>query len=70
MESRGYSLKKCEDIIASQNDLNFYCLQSDKFLDEHPETDYKGIRVIQNNTSIEDLMKEADKVMEDINGRI
>ena len=70
MESRGYSLKKCEDIIASQNDLNYYCLQSDKFLDEHPETDYKGIRIIQNNTSIEDLMKEADKVMEDINGRI
>ena len=70
MESRGYSLKKCEDIIASQNDLDYYRSQSDKYLNEHPETNYTGIRVIQNNTSIEDLTKEADKVMEDINGRI
>ena len=70
MESRSYSLKKCEDIISSQNDLDYYRSQSDKYLNEHPETNYTGIRVIQNNTSIEDLTKEADKVMEDINGRI
>lgn len=70
MESRGYSLKKCEDIIASQNDVDYYCLQSEKFIKDNPNTDYKGIKIIQNNTSIRDLTDKADKVMEDINGRI
>ena len=70
MESRGYSLKKCEDIIASQNDVDYYCLQSEKFIKDNPKTDYKGIKIIQNNTSIRDLTDKADKVMEDINGRI
>ena len=70
MESRGYSLKKCEDIIASQNDVDYYCLQSEKYIKDNPKTDYKGIKIIQNNTSIRDLTDKADKVMEDINGRI
>ena len=70
MESRGYSLEKCANIIANQNGLDYYCLQSDIFSNENPESDYYGIRVIQNNSSTEDLKDAIDEVMEDINGRL
>ena len=70
MESRGYSLEKCENIIANQNDVDYYWLQSDIFSNENPESDYYGLRVIQNNSSTEDLKDAIDEVMEDINGRL
>ena len=70
MESRGYSLEKCENIIAKQNDLDYYCLQSDIYMNENPDSDYYGIRIVPNNSNIEDLYDVTDKVMEEINGRI
>ena len=70
MESRGYSLEKCKSIIAKQNDLDYYCLQSDKYLNENPDSDYYGLRIVPNNSNIEDLYDVTDKVMEEINGRI
>ena len=70
MESRGYSLEKCESIIAKQNDLDYYCLQSDIYMNENPDSDYYGIRIVPNNSNIEDLYDVTDKVMEEINGRI
>ena len=70
IESRGYSLEKCENIIARQNDLDFYLSQSDIFMNENPDSQYGGIRVIINNSGIEDLHDLTDKIMEDINGRI
>ena len=70
MESRGYSLEKCESIIAKQNDLDYYCLQSDIYMNENPDSDYYGIRIVPNNSNIEDLYEVTDKVMEEINGRI
>ena len=70
MDSRGYSLEKCESIIAKQNDLAYYCLQSDIYMNENPDSDYYGIRIVPNNSNIEDLYDVTDKVMEEINGRI
>ena len=70
METRGYSLEKCESIIAKQNDLDYYCLQSDIYMNENPDSDYYGIRIVPNNSNIEDLYEVTDKVMEEINGRI
>ena len=70
MESRGYSLEKCKSIIAKQNDLAYYCLQSNIYMNENPDSDYYGIRIVSNNSNIEDLYDVTDKVMEEINGRI
>lgn len=70
MESRGYSLEKCEKIIAAQNNIDFYERQSDIFLNENPDTNYTGLRVLENNSTVVDLYLLTDKVMEEINGRI
>ncbi|MCR5846843.1 MAG: dephospho-CoA kinase [Lachnospiraceae bacterium] len=70
METRGYSLEKCENIMAFQNDTDYYIRSSDLFSEKNPFAEYYGIRVLQNNEGKNELYSKIDNAMEEINGRI
>lgn len=70
METRGYSLEKCESIMAFQNDTDYYIRSSDLFSEKNPFAEYYGIRVLQNNEGKNELYSKIDNAMEEINGRI
>ena len=69
MSSRDYSLEKCESIIAMQHDTVFYENANNEYLKKTKRKDYFGFRIINNDSTPENLYEQIDKAMEEINGR-
>ena len=70
MSSRGYSLEKCESIIGLQHCSDFYENANDEYLKKTERKDYYGLKIINNDSTPEDLYDQIDKAMEEINGRL
>lgn len=70
VESRGYSVEKCRDIIGNQSDVSFYKASSDNYELNSERNDYFGYYLIENNGNETDLNKMTDKAMEELHERI
>ena len=66
IESRGYSLEKCENIIASQHDTLYYMNADSAYRDRISRDDYYGFKTVLNNSTIEDLYRNIDAAMGEI----
>lgn len=69
MSSRDYSLEKCESIIAMQHDTVFYENAHNEYIKKAKRKDYYGFKIINNDSTPENLYEQIDKAMEEINGR-
>ncbi|MBR6382907.1 MAG: dephospho-CoA kinase [Lachnospiraceae bacterium] len=69
MSSRAYSLEKCESIIGLQHCSEFYEKANEEYLKKTKRKDYFGLKIINNDSTPEDLYEQIDKAMEEINGR-
>ena len=69
MSSRDYTLEKCESIIAMQHDTVFYENANNGYLKKTKRKDYFGFKIINNDSTPENLYEQIDKAMEEINGR-
>lgn len=70
MDNRCYSLTKCEEIISNQSDVSFYKESSDLYEMNSERTDYYGYFCIKNNKDEDDLIRQIESVMEELNERI
>ena len=70
MSSRGYSFEKCESIIGLQHCTEFYENANKEYQDKAERKDYYGLKIINNDSTPEDLYNQIDNAMEEINGRL
>ena len=66
IDSRGYSLEKCRNIISSQHDTFYYMAADFAYREKTSRKDYYGFKTILNNSSREDLYRNIDRAMGEI----
>ena len=69
ISSRGYPREKCESIIDLQHGTEYFKNASDEYIKKTARKDYYGFKVLNNNLTPDDLYKQIDEKMEEINGR-
>ena len=61
---------KCESIIGLQHCTEFYENANKEYQDKTERKDYYGLKIINNDSTPEDLYNQIDNAMEEINGRL